>query len=338
MRPLALGVFEDLKRRRLLPVVLGLLVALVAVPVLLLKKAEPAPFSTPVPAAATGAADGLPSPREALAGDKPLVSLAVLKQSSDLESFASKNPFKPIDQVSTSGAASTPAPAAPVGGSSPAGVTPIGGSPGGGTPAGGSSGGGGSGGGNSGGGSSGGGSTGGGNSGGGSPGAGTPAPVSPPASSPPTGGPKREVPRMFTYAVDLTFRSPQRNRRVVRAPRLTMLPTEAAPLLVFLGVDDTGGKAVFLVDFSLRDVGGEGACRPSPEQCATVSLEPGEVEVFVDDQGRRYEIQIDQIRKTSVASAARAARRASISARPANGKPRRFVPPVITDLLTGEGS
>ena len=143
---------------------------------------------------------------------------------------------------------------------------------------------------------------------------------------------------MFTYAVDLTFRSPQRNRRVVGAPRLTMLPSEAAPLLVFLGVDDSGGKAVFLVDFSLRDVGGEGACRPSPEQCATVSLEPGEVEVFVDDQGRRYEIQIDQIRKTSVASAARAARRASIPARAANGRPRRFVPPVITDLLTGERS
>lgn len=328
MRPLALGVFEDLRRRRLLPVVLVLLLALVAVPVLMLKKADPVPVSTPVPAAAKGTADGLPSPQEALAGDKPLVSLAVLKDSSDLESFASKNPFKPIDQVSGAGATSgvAPAPTGPVpgGGGSPVGVAPVSGSPAGGSPVGGSPVG------------PLGGSPGGGSPGGGSPGAGAPTPL-PPTNTPPA-PPKQDQPqRKFTYAVDLTFRSPRGKRRVLAAPRLTMLPSEAAPLLVFLGVDDTGGKAVFLVDFSLRDAGGEGSCRPSPEQCATVALEPGEVELFVDDQGGRYEIQIDQIRKTSVTSAARAARRASTPARAAHGKPRRFVPPVITDMLTGDG-
>lgn len=322
MKPLALGVLDDLRRRRLLPIALLLLAALVAVPVLMLKKAEPAPVAAPASASAP-AADGLPSPEEALSGDKPLVSLAVLNISSDLESFDSKDPFKPIDKVSTGGA--TPvstAPTAPTGGGagSPGGATG-GGSVGGSVDApGGGSGGGGSGGGGSGG-------------GGGGVTPTTPAPpVNPPSANEPA-----KPPRSFTYAVDLTYRSPRGTRRERTVPRLTMLPTEIAPLLVFLGVDDTGGKAVFLVDFSLRDVGGEGACRPSPEQCATVSLEPGEVEVFVDDQGRRYEIQIDQIRKTSVASATRAARRSSVPAHAVDGKPRRFVPPVITDLFTGEG-
>lgn len=136
MKPLALGVFEDLRRRRLLPVAILLLIALVAVPVLMLKKADPVPVGTSVPAVAAGTADGLPSPKEALAGDKPLVSLAVLKQSSDLDSFASKNPFKPMEQVSTGGAASASAtaPAGPVNGSNPTGAAPIGaGSPSGGS-------------------------------------------------------------------------------------------------------------------------------------------------------------------------------------------------------------
>ena len=49
------------------------------------------------------AADGLPTPEQALS-DKPLVSLAVLDDASDLGQFESKDPFKPIEKVSADGA------------------------------------------------------------------------------------------------------------------------------------------------------------------------------------------------------------------------------------------
>ena len=59
MKALALGVIQDLRARRLLPVAVVLAVALVAVPVLMLKPAESAPppvAATPVtaPPAPTG--------------------------------------------------------------------------------------------------------------------------------------------------------------------------------------------------------------------------------------------------------------------------------------------
>ena len=325
MKPLALGVFEDLRRRRLLPVAILLLVALVAVPVLMLKKADPAPVGTSVPAVAAGTADGLPSPKEALAGDKPLVSLAVLKQSSDLDSFASKNPFKPMEQVSTGGAESAPAVApAPVAPAPGAGGPP-GGSPGGGlggvspggspsAPDGGSGGGGGGGGG------------------------GTPTKPAPPTNPPPATEPDKPQ-RKLTYALDLTFTSPRGEKSLRNVAKLRMLPNEASPLLVFLGIGTSNDKAVFLIDSSLTVESGEGDCKPSAANCATLALEPGQVGRFVDDQGRRYELGIDQIRLVSATAAAarvaRSARAERARARTSNGPVRRFVPPVITDLLTG---
>ena len=76
-----------------------------------------------------------------------------------------------------------------------------------------------------------------------------------------------------------------------------MLPTEAPPVLIFLGVDSSGQKAVWLVDSSLTVTGGEGTCSPSVDSCATVALEPGELQRFSNGQGGSYELQIDQIRE-----------------------------------------
>ncbi len=330
MRPLALGVFEDLQRRRLIPVVLLLLAALVALPVLMLQKPDPAPVNAPVPAAASDAAAGLPGPREALATNKPLVTLAVLKQSSDLESFEAKNPFKPIDQVSTGGAGTGSVPAVataiPTAGSAGASTAQ--------TLTGSGS------------------STGGGGSAGGAPVGGSPtgSPVSGPPTAPTTptppkipSEPKPLKPRKLAYALDATLSGPSRTVHYRSLAKLAMLPTQAAPLLIFLGVDDTGNNAVFLVDSTLSVVAGEGTCKASNENCATLSLEPGQVEVFTDGQGNRYELGIDQIRLVSAASAARVQAKRLAAARQSaahvSGAPlRRFVPPMITDLFLGASS
>jgi len=305
MKGFALGVIDDLRARQLWPVALLLAVALVAVPLFMLKPAEElppppvaaAPSSSPVPG-------GLPGPEEALeAGSQPLVSLAVLNSPSDLENFTAKNPFKPLEEVasldpSDALASGDPTAAATTGGGSDD-ATGGGGAPG-----------------------------------GGGDGEVPDVPVAPVQPQPPTA--PSEPARQYTYAVDLTFDGPGPLRRYRNLPRLSMLPSEENPLLVFLGVSASGNSAVFLVDSTLQAQGGEGNCNPSPSECATLTIEPGEEQVFIDDQDRRYVIQIDQIRRRPVSG--RAAAASGVQARTAVGeddeKPllRRFVP-LLPDLL-----
>ena len=151
--------------------------------------------------------------------------------------------------------------------------------------------------------------------------------------------PEGEAPQKFTYTVDATFDGPDGLRRYRNMPRLRMLPSENFPLLVFLGVDSAGQKAVFLVDSTVVMGEGEGTCSPSRSSCATLSLEPGERQAFTDGNGERYTIQIDQIRERSLASvakAARAARKRKVAHTAVGYSPRkRFTPPVLAEILTG---
>ena len=306
MKALALGVVQDLRNRRLLPVAVLLLAALVAVPVLMLKPAEsavpPAATSAVSPPAGTG---GLPTPEQALQGNgKPLVSLAVLGKPSNLASFDSKDPFKPLQNLQAG------LPDATGGAPTGAGEGAAGGGTGGG------------------------GGTGTGDPGSaptpGAPGPGGTAPTDP--SAPPTEQQK------FTYTLDASFEGPNGLRRFRNMTRLRMLPSEEAPLLIFLGVDSAGEKAVFLVDSTVKMLEGEGSCSPDRDACAVLAMEPGERQVFVDEKGERYEIQIDQINERSLASVARAARAARKKvARTSVGhnRARRFAPPVLSEILTG---
>ena len=316
MSSLALGIWNDLRQRRLLPVAVLLLVTAVVLPVVALKPAEepPAPAVASTSNAATQSVDGLPSPEQALS-DKPLVSLAVLDEPSDLGEFESKDPFKPIDQVSSDGASSSDeTPTAPT----------IPGLP---TPGGGSG--------------EGGGSTGGGGGGGGDQPSATPAPQpAPKQDGGTTPAPKTE--KKLTYALDMTIRGPKGLRSYRSLPKLSLLPSADNPLFVFLGVEDAGTKAVFLVDAKLKSVEGEGTCTPSPAQCATLAMAPGEEHVLANELGQTWTLRIVEVRETSVAKAAAAARIArkrqarKSSTRAVGDTPvPRFIPPLITDLFTG---
>ncbi|HYI37278.1 MAG TPA: hypothetical protein VEX39_11760 [Thermoleophilaceae bacterium] len=315
---MAASIIQDLRQRRLLPVAILLLAAAVALPLLALKSSSE-PVAPPVQGAAAGntaPAGGLPTPQQALS-DKPLVSLAVLEGDSNLDQFESKDPFKPIEQVSADGASS--------GGSSDAvpSNTAASGGPGGGS------------------GSSGGADTGSGGSGGGGDQQQTTTPKGNDTPTDNGGGTAPKTEKKLTYAVDLTIRGPKGLRSYRNLPKLSLLPAADNPLLVFLGVEDAGTKAVFLVDAKLKSIEGEGTCSPSPAQCATLALAPGEEHVLGNDQGQTWTIRIVEVRETSVAKAAAAARKASKrQARRATrtvGEQRvpRFIPPVITDLFTG---
>jgi len=318
LKPLAQGVIADLRTRGLLPVAILLAVALVAVPTFLSRSPEPVAVeaAAPIDPVDTG---GLPGPAEAL-GERPLVTLASLDSSSDLKSFSARDPFQPLRTLNALGsdpAATTTtsnlvdtgaavAASDTTGGSSP--DAGFGGAVGGDPSPGGDTGG----------------DTGG--------GTGDPAPSPAPR---PTPDPAPE--RRFTYAVDLTFDGPESAPRTYRnLPRISMLPNEASPLLIFLGVGANVNNVVFLVDSTLRASSeGEGTCSPSPEDCATVSIEPGEQQVFLDDSDRRYVLQIDQIREVPLVDASQALEdRGADSAKAAIGEPvRRFLPQLLTELL-----
>lgn len=332
MKPFLLGVIADLRSQRLLPVAILLVAALVAVPVLLGRAPEPAPPVASAPVVET-TPDGLPSPDAALTGD-PLVTMASLEGSSDLDSFDTRNPFKPLkslDQVEAGrgldGGSSDLADA----GSGLGGGTDLassGDSGDSGEPSPGS--------------------------GGGSPPSPEPDPSPSPSPSPtpdlmpqpdldPDLVPQPDLdpdldpdPQRLTYAIDVSFAGPESSRRVRALPRLAMLPHASVPLLIFLGVSAGGDEAMFLVDSKLHAGDGEGMCRPSPERCATVGLEPGERQAFVDDEGRGYVLQLDQIRAVSVEQAIRSRRSADARAAGAGAEPspQRFLP-VLVDALIG---
>jgi len=320
VKPFLLGVIADLRHQRLLPIAIVLVAALVAVPVLLRKAPEPPSPAASAPVVET-TPDGLPSPDAALGSD-PLVTMASLEGSSDLDSFDARDPFKPLkslDQVATGpaldGGTDLAAAGSDLGGSATD-LASSGGS---------------------------GGSSGSGDSSAGSGGGSAPSPGPDPSPTPspdldPTPAPQPDPdpdpdPQRLTYAIDVSFTGPDGRRAVRGLPRLSMLPSESAPLLVFLGVSDSGNEAVFLVDAKLTAETGEGDCVPSPEQCATLGLAPGEIQTFIDAEGRRYVLELDQIREIDAERAAQARER--LAARAA-GSSRPVVPflPVLVDALT----
>ena len=125
----------------------------------------------------------------------------------------------------------------------------------------------------------------------------------------------------------MTFASNGKARRIKGLSRLDMLPSQSSPLLLFLGVDESAGSAVFLVDSTLKGTG-EGTCSPSPSDCGVLALGAGSEHEFVDEDGNSYAIRIDEIRRVKVSKASASKRKVATSSR------RRFKPRILTDLMT----
>jgi hypothetical protein len=103
--------------------------------------------------------------------------------------------------------------------------------------------------------------------------------------------------------------------------RLTVLPNEETPLLVYRGVEEGGKVAVFELTGSVT-AQGDGGCEPSPEDCQILRLREGETEfITVTDTGTetdaQYQLELEKIytKKTAVESAkslSRSSKRASL--------------------------
>jgi hypothetical protein len=312
MKTFVLDLWQDLREKRLWPVAIVLAVALVAVPVVLLKPAEDAAPAAPVAAARTA-----PDPKDLKGVASVKLDETAEGTGSSLGTFDPSDPFRPPRSVvkrSQEGSSSTVASRAESAGSdsgSSAGAETGGSdtsSGGGTTSTGGETG-------STGGDTGGGTDTGGGDTGGGD-----------------TGG--GQTTTQYTYVIDVTFTANGHKRHIDGMERLDMLPSEANPMLLFLGVSQDAGNAVFLVDSSL-EAAGEGKCKPSAEDCAFLYLGAGSEHEFTNEDGDSYTLRIDEIRKVKVGSSASSSKTKSAKAAVgAPDAPRRFVPRILTDLVS----
>jgi hypothetical protein len=145
------------------------------------------------------------------------------------------------------------------------------------------------------------------------------------------GGPTTTT-TVYKYVVDLTFTANGHRRHIKGMEKLDMLPNQSSPLLIFMGVTPKGSNAVFLVDSTL-EAAGEGSCKPSASECAFAYIGAGSEYIFSEEDGDSYTVRIDEIRKVKVSPGAKAAKAGAAKARAAVGPNRRFIPPLVADLV-----
>jgi hypothetical protein len=313
-------LWHDLREKRLWPVAVLLLAGLLAVPLVLAQPAEQPSAPKPLPNAAAS---------EQRNDDGPDLGVEVAEvipgEGSTLDVYDPKNPFRPPARVVRAGEDPSSASAGGPGGDASSGDSD---SVGGGSASGGDLGGldsGDAGPGDMGSDDPGSGDTGSGDTGSGDKGSGDDSDTT-------------QTVKRYRYVVDVTFTANGRERRIKGLERLDMLPSDTAPLLMFLGVSADGGNAVFLVDSALS-AAGEGRCKPSAASCAFLHIGPGSEHEFTQESGDSYTLRIEEIRKVLVNTAAgsssnerRAAKGRTASA--SVGEPRRFLPPMLADLVS----
>jgi hypothetical protein len=260
------GIVTDLRQRRLWIVAVALVIALVAIPVALSKKASPTPIAQ-VPAS------GAPA---SLSTGGPAVTVEGTPSQSHL-SGKGRNPFTPQAASGNSGNTSnTPGSGATAGASAGA-IGAIGAAAGGETGAIGTGTGTG---------------TGVGSTGGGSPSVSSPPPATGPVTGPspspspapsPSPGPApapqpaglRDT-QSYRVALSITNASGGLNR-IDSLERLSLVPSQSDPMLVELGVLKGGHRVLFAVQPGTV-VRGPGSCTPGPIDCEVLSLAPNQVE------------------------------------------------------------
>ena len=266
-------LWHDLRERRLWPVAVGLLAAIVAVPVLLFKPAG-AP-TTPSTA----------SPPKSAAATLPVVSVdSGPTEGSKLEAFNQKNPFKPMKDLakdtSSSSAASSSSSSSGSGSSSS----------GAGTPSSSSS-------------SSGGSSSSSSSGSGGSPSTG---------STPSTGGttpstaPATPAVKWFHYTADFSFGGPGSLTKFKDAASFALLPDDQHPSITYMGVGDDHTSAVFFIADPAFTAAGEGKCNAKGAACRFITLRPTAAhneETFTSTDGSiTYDLKLLAIHRRDLAT------------------------------------
>jgi len=146
---------------------------------------------------------------------------------------------------------------------------------------------------------------------GGGGGAAAPGPPSPsPAPATPKAPEKEE--HTSVLRVDLRFGEPgvTRQKAYDDIARLSALPSADDPLIIFLGVKKDRRTATFLVS-SDATATGDGRCRPSATNCATIEMRQGDSTFLEIDLGdgkgvRQFRLDVEAIAETEAKDAKKA--------------------------------
>ncbi|CAN5530333.1 hypothetical protein BH10ACT11_BH10ACT11_02700 [soil metagenome] len=120
----------------------------------------------------------------------------------------------------------------------------------------------------------------------------------------PDGPDVKVVNHLYTRRVDLLI-GPEGNPKLKENVQpMTTLPDNANPLAAYLGTDEKGKRAAFVISKDVTLIGGDGACVPSPESCLFITLEKGETSTLTvgdpDTDGQTYELRLVNIHKHRV--------------------------------------
>jgi hypothetical protein len=139
-----------------------------------------------------------------------------------------------------------------------------------------------------------------------------PAPTPTPTTTPKpdtTAKPKANADDL--YRVKLSFGEAGAEKTYDNVARLTPLPSSDNPFFVYLGLADDKKSAVFLVDGEAVP-SGDGVCAPSAGQCQQVTLKAGDLEFFEMQSGTagvvEYQLSLTSIKKVKASSTAVAAK------------------------------
>jgi hypothetical protein len=122
---------------------------------------------------------------------------------------------------------------------------------------------------------------------------------------------KTESTSVDTYRVKLKFGESGAEKTYSNVARLTPLPSSDNPFFVYLGLKDDQKTAIFLVDADAVPTG-DGTCQPSEDVCEQIELKAGDVEFFDLQSGTagvvQYQLELTSISKGKAATTASAAR------------------------------
>ncbi|WCB94533.1 hypothetical protein DSM104299_03270 [Baekduia alba] len=135
----------------------------------------------------------------------------------------------------------------------------------------------------------------------------TPTTTTPSGSTDTTKKPQSED----TYRVDVKFGESGAEKQYLNVARLTPLPSSDNPFFVFLGVSEDQKSATFLINGDVVPTG-DGKCQPSAADCEQITLKPGDLEFFDMSSGTggvvQYQLELKRIGRAKASSKAVAAK------------------------------
>lgn len=125
-------------------------------------------------------------------------------------------------------------------------------------------------------------------------------------TTPSTGGTTTPAKKVTTYSVDLSFGESGAERKYNNIARLTPLPSSDSPFFVYMGLSADKRSATFLINGDVVP-SGDGHCTPSPTDCQQITLTRGDIEFFDMQSGTagvvQYQLELLNIKATTTTAA-----------------------------------